>query len=129
MQPWIRVGVELFTRPFLPSPFSPRPCRKGLGTKLTHILIPLLSLMNCSSACIAATASEGPTLGSPPIDDLNCCTSSGCVWWDMKGVVSSLNPLTTQQHTCNVQIRALLWNTHVSSKVQHGLAPIIIAHY
>ena len=29
--PWIRVGVELFTRP---SPFSPCPYRKGLGTKL-----------------------------------------------------------------------------------------------
>ena len=26
--------VELFTRPFLPSPLSPRPHRKGLGTKL-----------------------------------------------------------------------------------------------
>ena len=34
MQPWIRVRVELFTRPFLPSPLSPRPHRKGLGTKL-----------------------------------------------------------------------------------------------
>ena len=32
--PWIRIGVELFTRPFLPSPFSSRPYRKGLGTKL-----------------------------------------------------------------------------------------------
>ena len=34
MQPWIRVGVELFTRPFLRCPLSPRPYRKGLGTKL-----------------------------------------------------------------------------------------------
>ena len=29
------LGSELFTRPFPPSPFSPRPYRKGLGTKLT----------------------------------------------------------------------------------------------
>ena len=34
--PWIRVGVELFTRPLLPSPLSPRPYRKGLRTKLDH---------------------------------------------------------------------------------------------
>ena len=34
MQQWIHVGVELFTRPFLPPPFSSRPYRKGLGTKL-----------------------------------------------------------------------------------------------
>ena len=33
--PWIHVGVKLFTRPFLPSPFSNRPYRKGLGTKLS----------------------------------------------------------------------------------------------
>ena len=32
--PWIRIGVELFTRPFLPLPFLTPPTRKGLGTKL-----------------------------------------------------------------------------------------------
>ena len=30
------VRVKLFTRPFLPSPLSPRPHRKGLGTKPTN---------------------------------------------------------------------------------------------
>ena len=39
MQPWIRVRVELFTRPFLPSPLSPHPHRKGLGTKLCKQLV------------------------------------------------------------------------------------------
>ena len=38
-------------------------------------VLPLLSLMNCSSACIAATASDGPTFRSPSSDDLNCCTN------------------------------------------------------
>ena len=32
--PWIRIGVELFTRPFLHLPFLTPPTRKGLGTKL-----------------------------------------------------------------------------------------------
>ena len=32
--PWIRIGVELFTRPFLPLPFLTPPTRKSLGTKL-----------------------------------------------------------------------------------------------
>jgi len=36
--PWIHVGIELFTRPFLPSPLLPRPHRKGLGT-VTGILV------------------------------------------------------------------------------------------
>ena len=48
MQPWICVGVKLFTRPFLPSPFSSRLFRKGLGTKLD---IPVhnfnVSKLNC----------------------------------------------------------------------------------
>ena len=34
MQPWIRVGVEVFTRCFLLSPFSLLPYGKSLGTKL-----------------------------------------------------------------------------------------------
>ena len=34
LQLWIRVGVELFTRPSFP--LSPRPHMKGLGTKLVN---------------------------------------------------------------------------------------------
>ena len=44
MQPWIHVGVELFTRPFLPLPFLTLPTRKCLRTKLGFYMSPLCQL-------------------------------------------------------------------------------------